>query len=102
MPDPVLINSSVADIFDPAVLAMMIPILSIVLAIVAVLAAHQRKMAEIIHSSQRNQNQPGELEAIRQELQSLRTQMNQQTIALDDMRNRQGVSPDISQRIGSS
>ena len=89
-----------ADLDLVAMMGVMIPIIAMMIPIVVIFTNHQRKMAEIIH--QGNRVQPGELEAIRHELQALRTQMNQQTIALDDMRNRAPQQTDIQQRIGSS
>lgn len=49
------ITSAVAQ-FDPETLALFIPIgLLVVVPVVAILAGHQRKMAEIIHNSRNNQ-----------------------------------------------
>jgi hypothetical protein len=86
----------------PWIIAVIVPLGVIAIPIVAILSAHQRKMAEILH-----RNQPmhsGELEAIRQEMRELRMLMNQHTIALDDVRSRQGMSAlksDIEQRLGT-
>ncbi|MEA2554296.1 MAG: hypothetical protein QOJ65_2472 [Fimbriimonadaceae bacterium] len=64
----------------------MIPILALTIPIVAILSAHQRKMAEIIHRN--NQNGPAEIDSLRQEIRELRTIIHQQTIAMDDIRSR--------------
>ncbi len=87
----------------PDTLALLIPIVAIMIPIIAILTAHQRKMAEIIHSSNPNAN--AEVDALRQEVSQLRSLVNQQTIAMDDMRRSQiGTPPqtDVQSRLGAS
>ena len=87
---------------QPWMIGIFVPLGIIAIPIVAMFNAHQRKMAEIIH---RGQSVPsGELEAIRQELRELRGLINQQTIALDDMRAKQTGAPqtDVQSRLGIS
>jgi hypothetical protein len=90
-------------LFDAGIIALMIPILALTIPIVVILTNHQRKMAEIMHSSQPLPS--GELDAIRQELQQLRMLMNQHTIALDDVRSKQALPPsstNMQDRLGAS
>jgi hypothetical protein len=93
---------------DDGIIALMIPIFALAIPIVVVLTNHQRKMAEIIHQTHANNNvQPvAELEAIRMELQNMRMQMNQHTIALDDLRTQQQQLPPsmpqtVQERLGA-
>jgi len=73
--------------------------------LVWILTSHQRKMAEIIHQGHQNTSSNADLEAIRMELQNLRMQMNQHTIALDDIRSRQALPPisqsNVQERFGA-
>ena len=86
---------------QPWMIAIFVPLGVIAIPIVAMFNAHQRKMAEIIH---KGQSVPaGELEAIRQELRELRGLVNQQTIALDDIRGKQSsTQTDVQNRLGIS
>ena len=87
----------------PDTLALLIPIVAIMIPIIAILTAHQRKMAEIIHSNNPNAN--AEVDALRQEVMQLRSLVNQQTIAMDDLRRSQiGAAPqqaDVQSRLGA-
>ena len=89
---------------DPATLGVLVPIFALAIPIVAILTAHQRRMAEIIHSRQPVNNM--EVDALRQEIQQLRAMVNQQAIAMDDMRSRAaGQQPGqagIQDRLGAS
>jgi len=81
---------------------ILVPIVAMFIPIVIIFTRHQQKMAEIIHSTQ-GQQTSGELEGIRQELRELRGLINQQTIALDDMRTKQISAPaqtDVQSRLG--
>jgi len=84
-------------------IGIIVPLGIIAIPLVAMLNAHQRRMAEIIH-----RNPPanqGEFEAIRLELSEMRQLMNQHTIALDDMRARQALPPiqdDVQNRLEAS
>lgn len=71
----------------------LIPVVAIVctfaVPIVAILVHHQRKMAELIHQNHAQSLQPNqEVQALRHEIAELRQLMNQQTIAMDDLRSR--------------
>ncbi|MCE9557482.1 MAG: hypothetical protein K8R88_00880 [Armatimonadetes bacterium] len=58
--------------------------------IIAILTAHQRKMAELMHSRGQEQNNPQlayELQMLRDEVRGLRDQVNQQALAVDSFRN---------------
>jgi uncharacterized protein YoxC len=71
--------------------------------IVAILTHHQRKMAELIHAKHNEINPVviDEVERLRAEVQRLRTELHETTIALDDVRR---LKPSdlgrIEQRIG--
>jgi len=98
MPDPASLLPFA--FIDAGAIAVMIPIIALMIPIVVILTNHQRKMAELMH---RSQSVPAnELEGIKQELRDMRMLMNQHTIALDDVRNRQmPVQRDeFQQRIG--
>lgn len=58
----------------PAVLVFMIPI-------IAILTAHQRKMAELMHRPQQNPQN----DQLTYEIQQMRQALAQQTIALDNL-----------------
>lgn len=87
----------------------MIPIVAIVatfsVPVIAILVHHQRKMAELIH---RQHPQPmlatPEIDALRREVAELKHLVQQQTIALDDVRTlalRSGSADSgVSSRIG--
>jgi|SRR5579885_2732283 len=103
MPDPAFFPP-LSGLDLPGTIAVMIPIVALLIPIIRTLTRHQQQMAEIIHS---RQGAPAaELEAIRQELQSLRMQMNQHTIALDDLRSQQQSLPKppstVQDRLGTS
>lgn len=74
-----------------------IPIIAIVcvfsVPIIAILVHHQRKMAELIHRNHSQAIQPSaEVQALRHEIGELRQLLHQQTITLDDLRNRLPVT----------
>lgn len=73
---------------NPAILGTLIPIVALTIPIVAILTAHQRKMAEIIHQ---NRQPSGEIDALRHEIRELRSLVHQQSISLDDIRSRQAI-----------
>ena len=77
--------------FNPETLALLIPIgLFVVVPVVAILAGHQRKMAEIIHNSKNNQTnqQVPQLEAkvaqLEAEVRELRGLVQDGIIRADD------------------
>lgn len=55
--------------------------------VVAILTAHQRKMAEIIHGSHNRQQQQVGNEALASEMRELKQAVYQQSIAMDTLRN---------------
>jgi len=78
------------------VIALMIPIVAIVMIfgipIAGILTHHQRKMAEMIHNrnQENNPQMQSEIHQLRQEVSYLREMLNEQQIALDDLRNNSG------------
>ncbi|MBS1706136.1 MAG: hypothetical protein JST40_09700 [Armatimonadetes bacterium] len=71
--------------FEPALL---IPILTVALIfgipIIAILTAHQRKMAELMHGNPANNNHLiGEVQALRHEVQQLKEMLHTQMLAND-------------------
>ena len=83
------------------ILGIGIAALALVIPIVAILAHHQQKMAEII----RETNSPNanvsaeEIAMLRTELGQMRQQMNQMAIALDDVRTA-SQKTEVRERIG--
>lgn len=76
----------------PAALGELIPIVAIVatfsVPVIAILVHHQRKMAELIHRQHPQPMLPNpETDALRREVGELKQLVQQQTIALDDLRN---------------
>jgi hypothetical protein len=71
---------------NPGVIAMFIPILIFMIPIIAILTAHQRKMAEIYAQQAQTQHDP-EIAAMRQELRELKALIHQQAIAMDNIAN---------------
>ncbi|MBS1721572.1 MAG: hypothetical protein JSS66_01050 [Armatimonadetes bacterium] len=77
--------------------------------IIAILTAHQRKMAELIHGRrQDNQNAVGghdRMSDLEREIIELKDLVRRQTIALDDLRAQNHPAPppteDISTRLGT-
>jgi hypothetical protein len=89
-----MLQSTPLAFFDPAMIAMMIPVMALMIPIVALLTTHQRKMAEII----RDQNASAhshEIAALRQEIRELKQILHQQTIALDGMSPSRIAPPEI-------
>lgn len=65
-----------------AFLPFMIPILALMIPIVAILTAHQRHMAQILHQNRDSGLNP-EIQRLSEEIQSLKELVHQQAIALD-------------------
>lgn len=84
--------------FDAEALVPMIALIMIFgIPIIAILTSHQRKMAELMRGNQSNDqnvNLARELQMMREEVRSLKDQVNRQALALDD-RGVQPLSPDI-------
>lgn len=79
----------------------LVPIFAILMVfgipMVAILTAHQRKMAELMRGNQTNDqsaNLARELQMMREEVRSLKDQVNRQALVLDD-RGVQPLSPDV-------
>ena len=69
------------------IFALMIPISVIMIPIVAILTAHQRKMAEIAAYVPK-QNSDAEIAALRHEVRQLTDLLHRQTITMDDISSR--------------
>ncbi len=70
---------------------------------VAILTHHQRKMAELIHSRHNDINPVvmDEVQRLRAEVQQMRTELHETTIALDDVRKLKPMdNGGIERRIG--
>jgi hypothetical protein len=61
---------------------VMIPLTALMIPIVAVMAHHQQKMAQILNQ---NKGDHGDVVALRQEIAELKTLVQSQTIALDNL-----------------
>ena len=75
-------------------------------AVAKMIMAHQTKMAELVRKSNSPEMLPTLIEEMRQlksEVQTMRTELHQTTIAIDDVRatagGRSAVPQDLSQRI---
>lgn len=83
------------------IFALLIPITIFMIPIIAILTGHQRKMAEIVHRNQGNANPQtlAETAQMREEMRQLRELMNQQTIAIDNLRDEFRGRSNIEQRL---
>lgn len=89
---------------------ILIPIIIFMIPIIAILTNHQRKMAELIHGHNSNPNQnPNQLPSmqsdtsqLREEVRQLRELMNQQAIALDNLRDDIRSSGNVQARISDN
>ena len=95
--------------FNPD-LEMLIPIVAILMvgfiAVAKMIMVHQRRMAELVRKNNDPEMLPALVEEMRQlksEVQTMRTELHQTTIAIDDVRATSGGRPsvpqDLSQRI---
>ncbi len=66
---------------------LLIPILALMIPIVAILTAHQRRMAEIIHQNH-DSGFGAEVQRLTAEVQALKELVLQQTLALDSAASR--------------
>lgn len=82
---------------DAGTLALLIPITIFMIPIIAILTAHQRAMAEIMHS---RKGEPSEIAALRQEVMELKQLLHQQAIAIDNLSTRQIPEADVQRRLG--
>ena len=87
---------------------LMIPIIAIVMggfiAVTAIMSGHQRKMAELVRKHNSPEALPAlieEMKQLRGEVQSMRTELHQTTIAIDDVRTSSGgeAQKGLSRRI---
>lgn len=84
----------------------LIPIVAIVMVfgipIVAILTAHQRKMAELFHSRNAQPQYNPEIAALREEVRELKQLIHQQAITMDNLvQTRVTPPPSIQDRINS-
>lgn len=94
---------------EEGTVAILVPIIIFMIPIIAILTAHQRKMAEIIHGKNgQNMNPQGlnpsyasqqDMAMMREEMRQLRELVQNQTLAIDNLGTRQR-NEDISGRIG--
>ncbi len=75
---------------EPGSVAVLIPIVGMMIPIVYILAKHQQKMAEIVHS---NRVPTPEVESLRHEVAEMKALLHQQVIALDARGNSPGLGP---------
>ncbi len=90
--------------------AIMIPIVAFMIPIIAILTAHQRKMAEIMRNDARMHPQNNEISELRREMSDLKAIVSQQAIQMDDFltQQRQAASQippripqDVQERLNS-
>ena len=94
---------------EAGTVAILVPVIIFMIPIIAILTAHQRKMAEIIHGKNgQNMNPLGlnlsyasqqDMAMMREEMRQLRELVQNQTLAIDNLGTRQRKE-DISGRIG--
>lgn len=77
---------------NPGIIALMIPILALMIPIVALLVTHQQKMAEIIHRNAKSNTSDAEIAALREDIRSLRDALNEQSLAIEAVRDLQGTN----------
>lgn len=70
-----------------SILPFMIPILALMIPIVAILTAHQRHMAQILHQN-RDSGVGQEVQRLSDEIQALKELVHQQALALDSATSR--------------
>ena len=75
---------------EPGVIAVFVPIVGMMIPIVYILAKHQQKMAEIVHS---NRMPSPEVESLRREVAEMKALLHQQVIALDSRGNPSSLTP---------
>ena len=71
---------------------MIVGVIAFMIPIIAILTAHQRKMAEIIHRGQ-SQGNSDEIAALRNEVARLTQAVHQNTIAIDSLAHGQALPP---------
>ncbi len=78
----------------------MIPLTALLIPVIIILTKHQRDMAEIIHGGRNNVNSE-EVAQLRAEVGELRSLINQQSIAIDNLISIQekAASASISERL---
>jgi hypothetical protein len=83
---------------------LIIPVIIFMIPIIAILTAHQQKMAKIMHES-RPQFDPNELSALRHEVRELKELVHTQMLAIDSLSGRAPSAPaipaDVQQRLRS-
>jgi hypothetical protein len=83
---------------NPESIAVFVPIIIFMIPIIAILTAHQRKMAEIVHGNRdNNQNlsphyaTQQDLAMMREEMRQMRELIHNQTLAIDNLADRKLV-----------
>ena len=87
--------------------AVVVPLGVFMIPIIAILTAHQRKMAELMHQRQ-PESSPHELSELRRDVQQLKEIVSQQAIQMDDFLSNQrklsagppAVPAELRDRIG--
>lgn len=84
-----------------------IPLVSVVMIfgipIAAILTTHQRKMMEMMQKGQQDSSSQmliHEIQSLRRELETMRNTVNEQSLALDDLRTNR--TPDLQSRVEQS
>jgi|SRR5579862_8085904 len=95
----------IAQILEPWMVGMMIPMLALTIPIVALFQSHQQKMAEIIHGRKHKEMVQAELDEMRSEINQLRSSLATQALALEGLAQRRPLSganetDALSQRLG--
>jgi len=92
---------------NPATLGVMIPIIAMMIPIVAILSKHQREMALMMRQDQSNGLNSvlpqimHELQSLRAEVTSMKQQLNDVTLAVDDHKSlQQRLNTPPTQEIG--
>ena len=75
------------------IMAMALPILGLLTGMIGILTTHQRKMAELMH--ERYGNAGEDSKALRERIDQLQAQVNQQALQLEDMRSALEVRQEI-------
>ncbi len=81
------------------IFALLIPICALMIPIVAILTGHQRKMAELMHSTQQNNANPNEIADIRRDMARLQEVVSTLAINVDNLKDEIRSSGDIQDRM---
>ena len=100
-----LIQPMLGDLDLPAVMALSIPLVALLIPIIVVLIKHQQKMAEILHGHT-NPNLTAEITVLKDQVQQLSYRVNQQALVIDKLAGRAPtevppIDDSMRQRLGS-